>query len=95
MGVIPNYQTVDDAGSATPPLTPKQKWLFFLEETRDPFNIAAEALSAGLSQADNQTPKYGEGGAAYAQRFGACFIRIPGISAKVPRRAFCRASRIR
>jgi hypothetical protein len=71
MGVIPNYQTVDDAGSATPPLTPKQKWLFFLEETRDPFNIAAEALSAGLSQADNQTPKYGEGGAAYAQRFGA------------------------
>jgi hypothetical protein len=71
MGVVPNYQTVDNATAATPPLTPKQKWLFFLEETRDPFNIAAEALSAGLSQADNQTPKYGEGGAAYAQRFGA------------------------
>jgi hypothetical protein len=71
MGVIPNYQTVNDATPATPPLTPKQKWLFFLEETRDPFNIAAAALSAGLSQADNQTPKYGEGGVAYAQRFGA------------------------
>jgi hypothetical protein len=71
LGVVPNYQTVDDATAATPPLTPKQKWLFFLEETRDPFNIAAEALSAGLSQADNQTPKYGEGGAAYAKRFGA------------------------
>jgi hypothetical protein len=71
MGVVPNYQTVDNATAATPPLTPKQKWLFFLEETRDPFNIAAEALSAGLSQADNQTPKYGEGGAAYAQRLGA------------------------
>jgi len=71
MGVVPNYQTVDDATAATPPLTPKQKWQFFLEETRDPFNIAAAALSAGLSQADNQTPKYGEGGAAHAQRFGA------------------------
>jgi hypothetical protein len=71
MGVAPNYQTVNDATAATPPLTRKQKWLFFLEETRDPFNIAAEALSAGLSQADNQTPKYGEGGAAYAKRFGA------------------------
>jgi hypothetical protein len=71
MGVVPNYQTVDNATAATPPLTPKQKWLFFLEETRDPFNIAAAALSAGLSQADNQTPKYGEGGAAYAKRFGA------------------------
>jgi hypothetical protein len=70
-GVIPNYQTVSDATSATPPLTPKQKWLFFLDETKDPFNIASEALSAGLSQADNQTPKYGEGAAAYAKRFGA------------------------
>jgi hypothetical protein len=71
LGVIPNYQTVNDATPATPPLTPKQKWLFFLEETRDPFNIAAEALSAGLSQADNQTPRYGEGSVAYAKRFGA------------------------
>jgi hypothetical protein len=71
LGVIPNYQTVTDATPATPPLTPKQKFQFFLEETRDPFNIAAAALSAGLSQADNQTPKYGEGGVAYAKRFGA------------------------
>ncbi len=71
LGVIPNYQTVADPTPATPPLTVKQKWLFFLTETKDPFNIAAAALSAGLSQADNQTPKYGEGGAAYAKRFGA------------------------
>ncbi len=73
LGVIPDYQTVNNATPATPPLTPKQKWTFFLDETRDPFNIAAAALSAGLSQADNQTPKYGEGGAAYAKRFGAGF----------------------
>ena len=71
LGVIPDYQTVNDATPATPPLTPKQKWLFFLDETKDPFNIFSEALSAGLSQADNQTPKYGEGAAAYARRFGA------------------------
>ncbi|MGA2135555.1 MAG: hypothetical protein ABSH50_24965 [Bryobacteraceae bacterium] len=71
LGVIPDYQTVNNPTPATPPLTAKQKWLFFLEETRDPFNIAAAALSAGLSQADNQTPKYGQGGAAYAERFGA------------------------
>jgi hypothetical protein len=71
LGVIPDYQTVNNVTPETPPLTPKQKWMFFVEETRDPFNIAAAALSAGLSQADNQTPKYGEGGAAYAQRFGA------------------------
>jgi hypothetical protein len=70
-GVVPDYQTVNHATPETPPLTPIQKWLFFLDETKDPFNIAAAALSAGLSQADNQTPKYGEGGAAYGERFGA------------------------
>ena len=72
-GVIPEYQTVNDATASTPPLTSKQKWQFFLDETRDPFNIAAAALAAGLSQADNQTPKYGEGGVAYVERFGAAF----------------------
>ena len=50
---------------------PSQKWQFFLDVAKDPFDIVAEALSAGLSQADNQTPKYGEGGVAYARRFGA------------------------
>ena len=73
LGVIPDYQTVNNATPAPPPLTPHQKWLFFLDETCDSFNIASAALSAGLSQADNQTPKYGEGGAAYAKRFGAAF----------------------
>jgi hypothetical protein len=71
LGLIPDYQTVNDATPATPPLTPKQKWQFFLAESRDPFNIAAAAFSAGLSQLDNQTPKYGEGGVAYGERFGA------------------------
>jgi len=73
LGVIPDYQTVNEVTPETPPLTPKQKWQFFLDETRDPFNIASAALSAALSQADNQTPNYGEGGAAYAKRFGAAF----------------------
>jgi hypothetical protein len=71
LGVIPDYQTVNNSTPETPPLTPKQKWLFFVEESRDPFNIAAAAASAGLSQADNQTPKFGEGGVAYSERFGA------------------------
>ena len=71
LGVIPNYQTVTDPDKITPPLTPRQKFGFFLQETRDPFNVAAAAVSAGLSQWDNQTPKYGEGWGAYGERFGA------------------------
>src|SRR5580700_7812654 len=61
MGVVPNYQTVNDATAATPPLTRKQKWLFFLEETRDPFNIAAEALSAGLPKQTIRPPSMEKG----------------------------------
>jgi hypothetical protein len=71
--VIPDYQTVSDSSVAVTPLTPKQKWTLALKETVDPFNVLNAALGAAFSQRGNQTPKYGEGGAAYAQRFGAAF----------------------
>jgi hypothetical protein len=71
MKVMPDYQTVRDPNAGTPPLTNKQKWLLAWKETVDPFNIASAALAAGLSQAAQQTPKYGVGGVAYTERFGA------------------------
>jgi hypothetical protein len=71
MGVIPDFQTVRDPHAAVIPLTPKQKWDLAFKETVDPFNIVSAAMAAGFSQRDNQTPKYGEGGAAYGKRFGA------------------------
>lgn len=71
MGVIPDFQTVRDPSAAVVRLTPKQKWSLAFRESVDPFNIASAALTAGFSQRDNQTPKYGEGGHAYAERFGA------------------------
>jgi hypothetical protein len=69
-GVIPDYQTIDLTGSVKP-LTPKQKWTLALKESVDPFNVLNAAMGAGFSQRGNQTPKYGEGGAAYARRLGA------------------------
>jgi hypothetical protein len=71
MGVIPDFQTVRDPNTAFVPLTPKQKWSLALKENVDPFNIFSAALAAGLSQRDNQTPKYGEGMRPYGDRFGA------------------------
>ena len=71
MGVIPDFQTVRDPTAAFVPLTPKQKWSLAFRENVDPFNIASAAMAAGFSQMGNQTPKYGEGGPAYAKRFGA------------------------
>lgn len=73
LGVIPNYQTVNDPSVHTPALTAKQKWALALKETIDPFNVANAMLASGLSQWGNQTPKYGEGYPAYGKRFGAAF----------------------
>ena len=70
-GVIPDYQTVRDSHRPVAPLTVRQKWLLAWRETEDPFNIASAAMTAAFSQADNQTPRYGEGAAAYGKRFGA------------------------
>ncbi len=71
LGVIPDYQTVTDGGQHVPPLSRREKWGLALKETVDPFNILNAGLTAGFSQIGNQTPKYGEGGAAYSRRFGA------------------------
>jgi len=71
LGVIPNYQTVNDPHVHVAALTAKQKWGLALRETVDPFNIVSAAMGAGLSQWGNETPKYGEGGVAYSKRFAA------------------------
>ena len=70
-GVIPDYQTITDSTGPVKPLTARQKWTLALKESVDPFNVLNAGLGAAFSQRGNQTPKYGEGDAAYARRFGA------------------------
>src|SRR5215470_5807627 len=70
LGVIPNYQTVNDSSVPVAPLTPRQKWSLALRETMDPFNVTNAIVGSGFSQMGNQTPKYGEGAPAFAKRFG-------------------------
>lgn len=74
MGVIPNYQTVNDPHRRFRPLTPGQKVELAWRSTIDPFNLASAAIGAGLSQAGNETPKYGNGAGAYNQRLAAAFL---------------------
>ena len=73
LGVIPDYQTVTETAATghVAPLTHKQKWSLALKETIDPFNLVNAVVGAGFSQMGNQTPKYGEGGRAFGERFGA------------------------
>lgn len=75
-GVVPNYLTVEHPESKIAPLSVKQKFALFAKETFDPFTFAASAAGAGISQTDNDDPKYGYGGRAYAQRFGAAVADV-------------------
>lgn len=70
-GVMPNYQTVLNPNAGAAPLTAAQKWNLAVREVVDPFNVGSAAMASGLSQAGNETPKYGWGRAAYGKRFGA------------------------
>jgi len=70
-GVMPDYQTVRDSHRLIAPLTAREKWNLAWREIEDPFNNATAAFTAGFAQMDNQTPKYGEGAAAYGKRLGA------------------------
>jgi hypothetical protein len=71
LGVIPNFYTVSDPRRPFSPLTVKRKFELFAKETFDPFTLASAAAGAGLSQAGNDHPKYGQGTGPYFQRFGA------------------------
>ena len=71
LGVIPNYQTVSDPNAHVDPLTVKEKWKLFAQETFDPFAIGSALMGAGFSQSENEEPKYGGGAKAFAARAGA------------------------
>jgi hypothetical protein len=71
LGVIPNFQAVSDPATPYTPLRKMDKWRLFVKETVDPYTFASSAAGAALSQWHNTAPKYGEGGEAYMQRFGA------------------------
>ncbi len=71
MGVIPNFYTsyVIDAA----PLTAKQKFRFAVRGTFDPVSMLGVGFGAGIEQATNAYPGYGQGAAGYAKRFAAKF----------------------
>jgi hypothetical protein len=71
LGIIPNFQTVSDPAKPYTPLLRRDKWRLFVKESVDPFAFFSAAAGAGISQWHNEDPRYGFGGQAYLQRFGA------------------------
>jgi hypothetical protein len=52
-------------------LSPHDKFLLSVRETFDPVTLLGIGYNAGISQAENDDPSYGQGGKGYGRRFGA------------------------
>lgn len=71
-GMLPNYQTVENA-SALPPLTVHQKFDLALLGSFDPVEFGFVGVLAGLNQADHENPEWGYGFKGYGKRYGEAF----------------------
>lgn len=56
-----------------PPLTAKQKFKAEAEGVFDPVEIVFVGIQAGIGQADNDNPTYGQGLIGYSKRFGTAY----------------------
>jgi hypothetical protein len=73
LGVVPNFNTVESADGMAK-LSPRQKFHLAYKSTVDPFVFVADAFVAGLSQARNSNPGFGQGAQGYFKRFGASYL---------------------
>jgi hypothetical protein len=68
---LPNFLTVET--SNVPPLTAGQKFKVVTQSSFDYIQIPWYAFLAGISQAEDSEPGYGQGAEGYGKRFGAAF----------------------
>jgi hypothetical protein len=69
---LPNFLTVENAHNI-PPLTAKQKFKVVLRSSFDPVEYPYIGFLAGISQAQDSEPAFGQGAAGYGKRYGAAF----------------------
>ena len=69
---LPNFLTLENTGQLTP-LTTGQKFKVVARGTFDYVEFPWYAALAGISQAQNSEPGYGQGAAGYSKRYGAAF----------------------
>jgi len=69
---LPNFLTLENAANV-PPLTTKEKFKVVARSSFDYVEFPWYGLLAGISQAENSEPGYGQGAAGYGKRYGAAF----------------------
>lgn len=70
--VMPNYLTVDSA-SQVQPVNWKQKFAMAAKGSFDPYEFTVVGIVAGIRQAENSYPGFGQGAEGYGKRYGAAF----------------------
>jgi hypothetical protein len=69
---LPNFLTLENAGNV-PPLTAKEKFKVTARGLFDPSEFVLTGFVAGLNQAANSNPTYGQGFQGYAKRYGTAY----------------------
>jgi len=69
---LPNFLTLEEAGKV-PPLTTGEKFKVTARSSFDPVELAWYGALAGIAQAEDDEPKYGQGAEGYADRYGVRF----------------------
>jgi len=70
--VMPNYLTVGSESQVTP-LSWKEKFSIAAKGSFDPYEFTVVGIVAGIRQAENSYPGFGQGFKGYAKRYGAAF----------------------
>jgi hypothetical protein len=73
-GVIPNFYVTYVPNAA--PLTPKQKFELAWKTAIDPVTFGLNGAIAGVQQAQNDFPGYGQGAQGFAKRYGASYTDL-------------------
>jgi hypothetical protein len=71
LGIFPQFGVTSSHDAK--PLSPHQKFNLFAKSAIDPVTVGIVGLQAGVSQAQNTFPAYGQGAEGYGKRFGAAF----------------------
>ena len=69
LGVIPDFGSTSRHNAS--PLTPGEKFHLFAKSAFDPVEFGVVGFQAGLSQAEDEFPEYGQGAAGFGKRYGA------------------------
>jgi hypothetical protein len=72
LGIIPEFQAVNQNGKYVP-LTVGQKFTLMFKSSTDPYIFGLDAIVAGIGQAKDSNPGFGQGAEGYFKRYGASY----------------------